>query len=49
MENTKMTINKSEISNRLIQCGAITCIHNINEHCNADKCDIYERTLKQEH
>ncbi|WP_176718807.1 hypothetical protein [Caloranaerobacter ferrireducens] len=40
---------KSLQTSRLKKCGAITCIHNIDGYCNMDKCEIYERTLRQEH
>ncbi|SHH78397.1 hypothetical protein [Caloranaerobacter azorensis] len=40
---------KSLQISRLKKCGAITCIHNIDGYCNMEKCEIYERTLRQEH
>ncbi len=40
---------KCQMTSRLKKCGAITCIHNIDGYCNTEKCDIYERTLRQEH
>ncbi|WP_425449773.1 hypothetical protein [Dethiothermospora halolimnae] len=40
---------KSEMTSRLKKCGAITCMHNIDGYCNADKCEIFERSLRQEH
>ncbi len=40
---------KSESSSRLKKCGVVTCIHNIDGFCNMEKCDVYERTLRQEH
>lgn len=39
----------SEMTSRLKKCGAITCIHNIDGTCNTEKCEIYERSLRQEH
>ena len=40
---------KSQITSRLSKCGAITCIHNIDGYCNSEQCEIYERSLRQEH
>jgi len=31
------------------RCGAITCLHNFDGNCNIDSCEIFERTLQQEH
>jgi len=39
----------THFDNSINKCGAITCIHNVDGYCNADNCDVYERTLKQEH
>ncbi|MGF7057070.1 hypothetical protein [Brassicibacter mesophilus] len=39
----------THFDNNINKCGTITCIHNVDGYCNADNCDIYERTLKQEH
>lgn len=40
---------KAESTSRLKKCGAITCLHNIDGFCNMEKCEIYERALKQEY
>lgn len=40
---------KTEKVSRLKKCGAITCMHNIDGYCNMEKCEIYERTLRQEY
>ncbi|WP_156936281.1 hypothetical protein [Clostridiisalibacter paucivorans] len=49
MENNIIQNNQHEFESRLKKCGAITCIHNIDGYCNMEKCEIYERTLRQEH
>ncbi|MBS4539930.1 hypothetical protein GOQ27_15750 [Clostridium sp. D2Q-11] len=47
-ENIINNTNREQVS-RLKKCGAITCIHNLDGCCNVDKCEIYERVLKQEY
>ncbi len=44
MENKNVHFN-----NNINKCGTITCIHNVDGFCNADNCEVYERTFKQEH
>lgn len=41
--------NNNESTSRLKKCGAITCVDNIDGYCNSEKCEIYERTLRQEY
>lgn len=40
---------RAEMTSRLKKCGAITCVHNIDGYCNTEKCEIYERSLRQEY
>ncbi|WP_183108665.1 hypothetical protein [Thermohalobacter berrensis] len=47
-ENIVKNLKSAEIS-RLKKCGAITCIHNIDGYCNMEKCQMFERTLRQEY
>lgn len=49
MKRDLITDLKSPSTSRLKNCGAITCIHNIDGYCNMEKCEMFERTLKQEH
>lgn len=49
MKRTLFNNVKSETTSRLKKCGAITCIHNIDGYCTSDKCEIYERSLRQEY
>ncbi|WP_156456479.1 hypothetical protein [Abyssisolibacter fermentans] len=50
-ENTKKNSGDVNKKNRynFRKCGSITCIHNMGEKCNLEICDMYERTLMQEH
>ncbi|MBS4536265.1 hypothetical protein GOQ29_11615 [Clostridium sp. D2Q-14] len=47
-DNIMNTSDREQVS-RLKKCKAITCIHNLDGYCNVDKCEIYERVLKQEY
>ncbi|WP_202710925.1 hypothetical protein [Sporosalibacterium faouarense] len=49
MKKNLLNNGNTEITSRLKKCGAITCIHNIDGYCNSEKCEIYERALRQEH
>ncbi|WP_160197077.1 hypothetical protein [Senegalia massiliensis] len=49
MNENIIKTNKREQISRLKKCGAITCIQNIDGYCNTDKCEMYERMLKQEY
>jgi hypothetical protein len=50
MKNNMLDNNLRTIAtSRLKKCGSITCIHNIDGYCNMEKCEMFERTLKQEH
>lgn len=40
---------KKSLSQKEIKCGVITCIHNADNACDQEKCEIFERTLKQEY
>jgi len=30
-------------------CRTVTCIHNIDNKCMLDKCELFERSLRQEY
>ncbi len=49
MPNSLPNNIQNESTGRLKQCGAITCIHNIDGYCNMEKCEMHERILKQEY
>jgi len=37
------------VEKKIKKCGTITCIHNVDGYCNAENCEMFERTLMQEH
>lgn len=47
-KNTVLNV-KTQTTSRLKKCGVITCIHNIDGFCNMEKCEVYERALRQEY
>ena len=47
MKNAKKTVDKKKMENK--KCGAITCIHNVNNKCNLNYCDFCERYFNNEY
>ena len=47
MKNAKKTVDKKKMENK--KCGAITCIHNINNKCNLNYCDFCERYFDKQY
>lgn len=47
MKKAKKTTKKNMLENK--KCGAITCIHNVNNKCNLNYCDFCERYIDKEY
>lgn len=45
MKDTEKTVAKFNLK----ACGTITCIHNIDSKCILKKCELYERSFRQEY
>ncbi|MBN2287196.1 MAG: hypothetical protein JXQ26_03710 [Tissierellales bacterium] len=44
LKKEEMATNKFNFKS----CGTITCIHNINNKCLLKKCEMHERSFRQE-
>jgi hypothetical protein len=49
MKSTMKAIEKKAAKLKFKPCNTITCIHNIDNKCMLNKCEVYERSLKQEY
>jgi hypothetical protein len=51
MKNIKTQDNKNrkDVKPKFKICRVVTCVHNIDNRCMLDECELYERQLRQEY